>query len=154
MQIVSIRTQAVQFPQNFVDLSTVLRLNKKNILGEYCSVPYAKYVELFTPRLNKVVTKRLVSKRPVTLNTSVFCIFGTSLAVFYIRIMWNGKLKFLWSDRTVDFTLQIWNLNFFKFTPRTIQLHNKTQTNLNSFQIILRNYFLSEVFSAAAVVVA
>ena len=43
--------------------------------------------------------------------------------------MWNGKFKFLWSDRTVDFTLQI-------YTPD----NSVTQQNADKFKQFSNNF--------------
>ena len=54
--LVLIQTQELKLRKNFVQFKYSLCVSKKTILDEYCS-----YVELFTTRLIK-----LVSKRPVT----------------------------------------------------------------------------------------
>ena len=57
MQVVLIRPQALRLPENFDQFKYSL-----HIWDEYSSTFFSKYVKLLTPRLNKLVSKRLIKE--------------------------------------------------------------------------------------------
>ena len=64
MQVVSIQTQAVKLHEHFVHFKYSLRVNKRKPLGEYLrSVSQVRGTIIFTPQMNKLVSKGLVSKQ-------------------------------------------------------------------------------------------
>ena len=72
--VVSVQTQAVKSHKNFVLFKYNFRVNTKHILDKYSSSFKPRTWNcMFTPRLNK-----LVSKRPVT----VVCIYSVEIHVF------------------------------------------------------------------------
>ena len=63
-ETISIQTQAVKLREHFVHFKYSLRVNKQKPLGEYLrSLSKARGTIIFTPQMNKLVLKGLVSKQ-------------------------------------------------------------------------------------------
>ena len=64
MQVVSIQTQAVKLREHFVHFKYSLRVKKQKPLGEYLrSLSQVGGTIIFTPQMDKLVSKGLVSKQ-------------------------------------------------------------------------------------------
>ena len=62
--VVSIQTQAVKLREHFVHFKYSLRVNKQKPLGEYLrSLSQVRGTIIFTPQMNKLVSKGLVSQQ-------------------------------------------------------------------------------------------
>ena len=72
--VVSIQTQAVKFHKNFVHFKYSLRVNKKNILGEYLRSLSQVPGTIYTSNEQTVYRNNFVSKRPVTGTKGSVCL--------------------------------------------------------------------------------
>ena len=102
IQVISIQTQAVKLHKNFVHFKYSLQVNKKSILGEYLHSLSQVCGTIYTSWMNKLVSKRLVSKQlciemtgnlsPPPLPSSC-CSHNYSLFIFCYQCFYPGGIS-------------------------------------------------------------